>query len=191
VSITIRDATPADIPAITTIYRDAVLCGTASFELDPPDEAEMLGRFEAIRKQDYPYIVAEEDDGRIAGYAYANAFRTRPAYRWSVEDSVYIDPAAQGRGIGRALLARLIDTTERQGFRQMFAVIGGSHHAASIRLHEALGFELVGVMKGSGYKHGRWLDTVIMQIGLGDGQSTVPDTENYPGTLYRATFDSA
>lgn len=181
----IRDAALSDIPAITAIYRHAVLHGTASFELDPPDEAEMDRRMTAVLEPGYPYIVAETEDGRVAGYAYANAFRTRPAYRWSVENSVYVDPAMQGSGIGRALMAELLDRCERAGFRQVIAVIGGSAHKASIRLHESLGFEMIGTFTGSGYKFGRWLDTVLMQKALNGGDTAPPDENAFPGTLYR------
>src|SRR4029079_3052915 len=123
----IRTATAADIAAITGIYRPAVLQGTASFELEPPDEPEMLRRFKAITECCYPYFVAELD-GRVVGYAYANAYRTRPGYRFTVEDSIYIAPEAQGRGIGRVLLEALIDTSTAKGFRLMVAVIGDSRH---------------------------------------------------------------
>jgi len=190
-SFSIRDAALSDIPAITAIYRHAVLHGTASFELDPPDEAEMGQRLQAVLTPGYPYIVAEAEDGTIAGYAYANAFRTRPAYRWTVENSVYIDPAMQGRGIGKALMVDLLDRTEKAGFRQVIAVIGGSAHKASIRLHESLGFEMIGTFKGSGFKFGRWLDTVLMQKALNGGDDTLPDETAFPGTLYRPKTETA
>lgn len=181
---TIRDATSSDIEAITAIYRHAVLTGTASFELDPPGEADMLARYEAISKAGYPYIVADAGGGRLAGYAYAGAYRPRPAYRWSVENSVYIEPQMQGRGIGKALMAELLRRVEALGFRQVIAVIGGSQHKASIALHESLGFEPVGVFKGSGFKFGQWLDTVLMQKSLNGGDATLPDETAFPGTLY-------
>ena len=183
-ALTIRDATPADLPAITAIYRHAVLTGTASFELDPPDEAEMRGRYDAMRASGYPYAVALTGDGRFAGYAYANAFRTRPAYRWSVENSVYVDPAMQGQGVGKALMIDLLARTEALGFRQMIAVIGGSAHKASIGLHESLGFITIGTFRASGFKFGQWLDTVLMQKALNGGSATPPDESSYPGTLY-------
>ncbi len=181
----LRPATPADIPAITAIYRDAVLHGTASYELDPPDEAEMAARHAAITGQGYPFDVAEGHDGAMLGYAYASAFRARPAYRWSVEDSVYLAPSAQGRGIGKVLLSHLLDACDDKGFRQMIAVIGWARHAASIRLHESLGFTHIGVFAGSGFKNGKWLDTVLMQKALGDGDRSDPDPDSYPGTLWR------
>lgn len=182
---TLRPFQTDDIPAITAIYRDAVLHGTASYELDPPDETEMGQRFGAMVAQGYPAIIAAGADGEVLGYAYANAFRARPAYRWSVEDSVYVAPAAKGRRIGSRLLERLVHDSEALGFRQMIAVIGGARHAASIRLHERAGFHHIGVFAGSGYKHGHWLDTVLMQRSLGSGANADPDPDAFPGTLYR------
>lgn len=170
---TVRPATEADIPAITSVYRPAVLEGTASFELEPPDEAEMHRRYTAVVSAGYPYFVAEVD-GAVRGYAYANAYRTRPAYRFTVEDSIYIDPAMQGKGIGRLLLTALIDTTTAKGFRLMVAVIGDSRQHASITLHRNLGFTFCGTIHSVGYKFGRWLDSVIMERRLGDGDATPP-----------------
>lgn len=170
----VRPAVLTDIPAITAIYGDAVLHGTASYELDPPSEAEMVERFEKIIARGLPYLAAESD-GKIAGYAYAGPFRERPAYRYIVEDSVYIDPAFKGRGIGRKLLDRLVEEVRALGYRQMIAVIGdGTNHPASVRPHEAAGFTRSGTIAGSGFKHGRWLDTVIMQIALNGGTDTLP-----------------
>lgn len=179
----LRDATSADLPAITEIYRDSVLNGTASYEITPPDQAEMTSRFEGIKAKGYPYIAAESEDGTLLGYAYASAFRTRPAYRWLVEDSIYLAPEARGLGIGRALLRELLTRCEALGFRQMVAVIGGAS-AASVALHRGLGFELTGTLKGTGFKHGQWLDTVLMQIALGEGTLTNPDPNAYPGSLF-------
>ena len=172
-SLTVRPAAADDIPAITAIYRPAVLTGTASFEVDPPDAAEMLRRFEAIIAAGYPYFVAELD-GRVAGYAYASAYRTRPGYRFTVEDSVYIAPDAQGKGVGRALLERVIGKCRDDGFRLMIAVIGDTANFASITLHRRLGFRFCGTIHSVGYKFGRWLDTVLMQKPLGRGASTAP-----------------
>jgi len=172
-SVTIRPATPADIPAITRIYEHAVRHGTASFELEAPDEAEMLRRMRALVDGGFPYIAAEVD-GLLAGYAYAGPYRPRRAYRFSVEDSIYIDPGAQRRGVGRALLAHLIEACERRGFRQMVAVIGDSAQTPSIELHRALGFRMVGTVENVGYKFGRWLDSVNMQRALGPGATTKP-----------------
>ena len=170
---TLRPATPADIAAITAIYRPAVLTGTASFELEPPGVDEMLRRFRAITEAGYPYVVAELD-GRVAGYAYVNAYRTRPGYRFAVENSVYIAPDAQGKGIGRALLDRLITTCRDDGFRLMIAVIGDSANFASISLHRRAGFRFCGTIHSVGYKFGRWLDSVIMELPLGEGDTSAP-----------------
>ena len=169
----LRAATAADIPAITAIYAHAVLHGTASFELEPPDEAEMLRRMMALLQGGFPYLVAEHA-GRVAGYAYAGLYRTRPAYRFTLEDSVYIDPALQRRGVGRALLYRLVLESEARGFRQMIAIIGDSAQTSSIELHRNAGFALVGTMAHVGFKFGRWLDTVVMQRALGKGATRVP-----------------
>lgn len=183
-SFTIRPATPADLPFITEIYRESVLNGIASYEITPPSEHEMTSRFSAITSQDYPYTAAISEDGSLLGYAYGSAFRTRPAYRWIVEDSIYLAPAARGKGVGKALLADLIERATALGFRQMVAVVGGAH-PASVALHRSAGFEETGLLKGTGYKHGRWLDTMIMQRQLGEGKTTEPDPSVYPGTLFR------
>ncbi|MGB3720860.1 MAG: GNAT family N-acetyltransferase [Proteobacteria bacterium] len=169
----IRPATPEDIPAITEIYRPAVLTGTASFELEPPSVDEMRRRFETITSGGYPYLVAEHE-GAVIGYSYASAYRTRPGYRFSVEDSVYVVEGQQGKGVGRALLSRLIEECTARGYRQMVAIIGDSAQWASIGLHRKLGFTFVGTLHSIGYKHGRWLDTVIMQRTLGEGDCTPP-----------------
>ena len=169
----IRAAGPADIQVITQIYDHAVRHGTASFEIEPPDEAEMKRRFESLTHGGFPYLAAEVD-GVVAGYAYAGAYRARPAYRWTVEDSVYVAPAAYRRGIGRALLDRLIADSTSRGFHQMIAVIGDSAQTASIELHRAAGFRLVGTIENVGFKFGRWHDSVIMQRPLGPGAATSP-----------------
>jgi phosphinothricin acetyltransferase len=169
----IRTATAADIPAITAIYAHAVFFGTASFEIDPPDETEMGERFRTLAAGGFPYLVAATDAG-IAGYAYAGLYRTRVAYRNTLEDSVYLDPRFHRRGIGRALLDRLMTESEARGFRQMIAVIGDSAQAGSIALHRAAGFRMVGTFEAVGHKFGRWLDTVLMQRALGDGATTAP-----------------
>jgi phosphinothricin acetyltransferase len=170
----IRPALEADLPAITKIYEHAVLHGTATFELTPPDLAEMTRRFRALTDGGFPYLVAELD-GRVGGYAYAGPYRPRPAYRFSVEDSIYVDPHAQRRGVGRVLLEHLIEECERRDFRQMIAVIGDSAQAPSIELHRALGFRMIGAVENVGYKFGRWLDSVNMQRALGAGATTKPD----------------
>jgi phosphinothricin acetyltransferase len=172
-SPTLRPATADDIPAITAIYRPAVLTGTASFEVEPPGEAEMLRRFEAITEAGYPYLVAEIDN-RVAGYAYASAYRTRPGYRFTVENSVYVAADAQGMGVGRALLDRLIAICRDEGFRLMIAVIGDSANFASITLHRRAGFRFCGTIHSVGYKFGRWLDSVIMELPLGAGDTSTP-----------------
>ncbi|PWV98286.1 phosphinothricin acetyltransferase [Hoeflea marina] len=179
----IRDCRPADLPAITAIYAESVETGVASYELVAPDLAEMTRRHSAIVADGYPYVVAE-DGGTIIGYAYASAFRTRPAYRWLVEDSIYLAAAAQGRGTGSALLAELLARCAGLGFRQMLAVIGGAH-PASVAVHRKAGFVDAGLIHATGYKHGRWLDTALMQIALGEGSTTDPEMQSYPGTLFR------
>ena len=172
-SLSIRAATPADLPAITRIYAHAVIHGTASFELEPPDEAEMGRRMRALLDGRFPYLAAEAG-GELLGYAYAGHYRTRPAYRFTVEDSIYIAPQAQRRGVGRALLDRLIVESTARGFRQMLAVIGDSANAAPIELHRVAGFRMVGVYENVGYKFDRWLDSVLMQRALGPGATTKP-----------------
>lgn len=172
--LSIRDATTDDLETITGIYRHHVLTGLASFELTPPSVEQMRERFQALSAGGYPYLVAE-DAGELAGYAYAGPYRPRPAYRGTVENSVYVAPDRGGRGIGQALLERLIEAAAAAGFRQMVAIIGDSDNAASIALHRRCGFGDVGVLTGVGYKFDRWVDTVIMQRSLGDGAATPPD----------------
>jgi len=172
-AIPIRPAQPRDLAAITRIYDHAVRHGTASFEIEPPDEREMARRYEALRAGGYPYLVAELD-GAIVGYAYAGPYRARAAYRWSVEDTIYVAPSSQRRGIGRALLERLIADAEAGGFRQMIAVIGDSANASSIELHRAAGFRMVGTFDNVGFRFGRWLDSVLMQRPLGTGATAMP-----------------
>jgi L-amino acid N-acyltransferase YncA len=169
----IRPATLADIPAITRIYAHAVEYGTASFELDPPDETEMSRRMNELLSRNFPYLVAELG-GAVAGYAYAGPYRARPAYRFTVENSVYVASDAHRRGVGKALLEELIEASAKRGFRLMIAVIGDSKQAASIAVHEATGFKHVGVFENIGYKFDRWLDTVLMQRALGPGATTPP-----------------
>lgn len=184
--LTIRPATEADLPAIAAIYADAVLTGTASYELEPPSLDEMATRFSGVSCAGYPYLAAD-DGGRILGYAYAGPFRPRPAYRFAVEDSIYVDPAAKGRGIGRALLVALIEASTALGFRQMIAVIGdGRPDSPSVILHERLGFRHAGRLQGSGYKFGRWLDTVFMQLDMNGGTATVPDAGSFPERRFRS-----
>jgi L-amino acid N-acyltransferase YncA len=172
-SLEIRPAVVADLPAITEIYADAVREGTATFELVRPDLAEMTRRFQALTDAGFPYLVAILE-GNVAGYAYAGPYRPRPAYRFTVENSVYLRPAVHRRGIGYQLLQRLIAECEARGFRQMIAVIGDSANAGSIGVHSRCGFQMIGTHPNVGLKFGRWLDTVMMQLELGEGASTVP-----------------
>jgi phosphinothricin acetyltransferase len=161
----IREARDDDVVAIQSIYAHHVLHGLGTFETDPPDEAEMRSRWRQITAAGFPYLVAVED-GIVAGYAYVNYFRTRAAYRQTVEDSIYVAPAAMGRGVGRALLVALIERCSTLELQQMLAVIGDSGNVASIGLHAACGFEPVGTMKSVGRKFDRWVDVVIMQRAL-------------------------
>jgi L-amino acid N-acyltransferase YncA len=172
-ALEIRPTNAADLPAITEIYEHAVLHGTATFELTPPDLAEMTRRFDALVTGGFPYFVAVLD-GRVIGYAYAGPYRPRPAYRFTVENSVYLEPAIHRRGIGLQLMQRLIAECTARGFRQMIAVIGDSANAGSIGVHTRCGFQMIGTHPNVGLKFGRWLDTVMMQLPLGDGASTVP-----------------
>jgi L-amino acid N-acyltransferase YncA len=171
----IRPAVAADLPAITEIYGHAVRHGTATFELIPPDLAEMTRRFGALMDGGFPYLVAWLE-GHVVGYAYAGAHRPRPAYRFTVENSVYLRPAIHRRGIGMQLLQRLIAESEARSYRQMIAVIGDSANAGSIGVHIRTGFRLIGTHPDVGFKFGRWLDTVMMQRPLGDGGNTLPVT---------------
>jgi len=169
----VRAACVDDVPRIAAIYGHHVLTGSASFELVAPDAAEMLRRFVEITGQGYPYLAALEA-GRLVGYAYASAFRTRPAYRLTVENSVYLDPAEQRRGIGRLLLEALVAECTARGYRQMVAVIGDSANTASIALHTRCGFAHAGLLPATGWKFGRWVDSVLMQRALGAGARTAP-----------------
>lgn len=172
-ALEIRPAAEPDLPAITAIYDHAVRHGTATFELVPPDLAEMTRRFNALMDGGFPYFVAELDE-RVVGYAYAGAYRPRPAYRFTVENSIYLDPAIHRRGIGLELMQRLIIECEARGFRQMIAVIGDSANAGSVGVHRRCGFQMVGTHPDVGFKFGRWLDTVMMQRPLGEGATTLP-----------------
>ncbi|OWQ88757.1 GNAT family N-acetyltransferase [Roseateles aquatilis] len=169
----IRPSLEGDIAAIQQIYEHAVLHGTGTFETDVPDRAEMTRRRTEVLSRSLPYLVAERD-GQVLGYAYANYFRPRLAYRYFVEDSIYLSPQAQGQGVGRLLLAELIARCEAAGARQMVAVIGDSQNLGSIGVHRSLGFEQSGLMKAAGWKFGKWLDVVLMQRQLGQGDTTSP-----------------
>jgi phosphinothricin acetyltransferase len=166
--LVIRDACEADLADIQRIYAHHVTHGFGSFEEVPPDFTDIAARFAAHRAGGFPYLAAEAE-GRVCGYAYAAPFRPRSAYRHTLEDSVYVDPATTGRGVGRALLQGLIDLCTDRGYRQMVAVIGDSGNHASIGLHAALGFERAGSLHAVGFKHGRWVDVVMMQRALGGG----------------------
>jgi L-amino acid N-acyltransferase YncA len=172
-TVTVRRAALADIPAITRIYTHAVDHGTASFELTAPDEGEMTRRFNELTTGGFPYLVAVID-GAVVGYAYAGPYRARPAYRFTVENSVYVAHDSHRRGVGKALLEALIEASTEKGFRLMVAVIGDSNQVASIGLHEAAGFKHAGVFENIGYKFDRWLDSVLMQRALGPGASKPP-----------------
>ncbi|GAB2489760.1 GNAT family N-acetyltransferase [Comamonas humi] len=169
----IRASTAADIPHITRIYAHHVLHGTGSFETDPPSESDMAQRRSDVLARDLPYLVAEQD-GQVLGFAYANWFKPRPAYRFSAEDSIYVDADAQGLGLGRLLLQALLAQAEAGGVRKMIAVIGDSANQGSVGLHAALGFAHVGTMKSVGWKFGQWRDVVLMEKTLGAGDTTAP-----------------
>jgi L-amino acid N-acyltransferase YncA len=171
--LVIRASREGDLAAITSIYRHHVLHGVASFEDIPPEPGELAQRRRKILTAELPYFVAERS-GRVLGYCYASRYRTRSAYRYTLEDSIYIDAAEVGRGIGRALLSTLIQRCSELGYRQMVAVIGGSDQWPSIRLHEALGFTRTGLLPALGFKFGSWVDIVLMQRALGPGATTPP-----------------
>ena len=169
----VRNATEQDRDALAAIYGDAVLHGFGTFEETPPSPDEMAARMRNILGRGLPYLVAEEA-GRILGFAYAGPFRPRPGYRFAAEDSVYVAPDATGRGVGRAVLGRVVEACEALGLRQLVAVIGDSGNAGSIGLHRSLGFEDAGVGKSLGFKHGRWVDIVWMRKPLNGGDATLP-----------------
>jgi L-amino acid N-acyltransferase YncA len=179
----LRDSRAEDIPALTRIYAHSVRHGLASFELEPPDAAEMARRREAVLAGGYPHLLATDAAGEVLGYAYASAYRSRPAYRFAVENSVYVAPEAGRRGIGRALLPALVARCTAAGFRLMVAVIGDSGNAASIGLHAGCGFRHAGLLPAVGWKHGRWVDSVLMTLPLGEGAAAPPrgETANAPG----------
>ena len=172
----IRARTDADMARITEIYNHHVLHGASSWELTPPDEAEMLTRAQTLKDAGYPYLVAEID-GRVVGYAYAGAYRPRPAYRNTVEHSIYIDDGVRRGGIGKRLLEELIEICTELGFRQMIAIVGDAENRQSIAFHEKMGFTHVGHVKNIGYKCGRWMDQIILQRPLGPGADTPPSRD--------------
>jgi L-amino acid N-acyltransferase YncA len=176
-AVVVRDASEQDMAAIQAIYADEVLHGLATFEEAPPGVTDMLARRASVLALGLPYLAAELD-GRIVGYSYATGYRPRPAYRYTVEDSVYVAAGMQGRGIGRALLSALIARCEAGPWRQMVAVIGNSGNAGSIALHRQHGFRVVGTFEAVGFKLGRWVDTLLMQRPLGPGGETLPQQDH-------------
>jgi phosphinothricin acetyltransferase len=168
-TFTLRPATEADMESVQRIYGDHVAHGLASFEEAPPSVEEMLARFRALKGRSFPYIVAEQEN-KICGYSYAGPYRTRSAYRFTIENSVYVDRACSGQGIGRALLSALILECKKGPWRQMIAIIGNSGNSASIALHKSLGFRMVGTLREVGFKHDQWVDTVLMQRCLTPGR---------------------
>lgn len=172
--VRVRDAETGDLPAVQAIYGHHVRHGLASFEEEPPSLDEIGRRFAAVHAAGLPYLAAEAPDGNVIGYAYAGQYRPRPGYRFSLEDSVYVAPGGEGRGVGRALLSELLARCTGLGYRQMVAIIGDSANLASIRLHESQGFAMMGTLRSIGFKHGRWVDSVLMQRALGEGDDTLP-----------------
>lgn len=172
-TLLIRPSDAADLPQITAIYGWNVQNGTGTFELEAPDMAEMTRRRDDVLSKDLPWLVAERE-GQVLGYAYANHFRPRKAYRFCLEDSIYLAREAQGQGVGKLLLAELLSRCEARGARQMLAVIGDSKNAGSIGVHKALGFEQTGLIRSAGWKFDRWLDVVMMQRALGVGDTATP-----------------
>lgn len=170
----LREASVADLAAMRLIYAHHVLHGTASFEIVPPSLEEFERRFQSVRDSGLPWVVAELE-GRLLGYAYATSYRPRAAYRFTVEDSVYVEKSAQRRGVGRALLSAVIEGATRAGKRQMVAVVGDSGNHGSVALHERLGFRRVGTFAALGFKFGRWLDCVLLQRSLGEGSTSLPE----------------
>lgn len=178
----IRSVQIGDIETITEIYREQVLHGTASFELTPVGFDEMKARVGALTSKGFPYLVLEIE-GAVIGYAYAGPYRTRPAYRWAVENSIYVHEGARGKGYGKHLLNALIKECADKGFRQMIAVIGDSANKGSIGVHKSCGFEMVGTFKSVGWKHEQWLDTVLMQLKLGEGDTAPATQDSFVGKL--------
>jgi phosphinothricin acetyltransferase len=179
--VLVREATHDDMDVIQSIYAHYVLRTTASFEEVPPTVTQMRARFDAVRGQNLPYLVAEIDN-EVLGYCYAHPFRPRSAYRYTIENSVYVAPFVVRQGIGQALMAELIKRCTALDYRQMIAVIGDSANLSSIALHRRMGFRQEGVLRGVGLKFGRWMDVVIMHRALGDANAAPPHGDN-PGTM--------
>ena len=175
----IRPSRDSDMAALTAVYAHHVLHGTGTFETEPPGVPEMSARRADVLSKGLPYLVAELD-GELAGFAYGNWFKPRPAYRYSVEDSIYLAPGLQRQGLGRALLAELLARFEAAGIRKVMAIVGDSANAGSVGLHLALGFAQVGVIEDCGWKFGAWRDIVILQKTLGEGSATPPQQESTP-----------
>jgi L-amino acid N-acyltransferase YncA len=174
-TITIRPALESDLPQALAIYGHHVLHGLASFEEQPPELTDFTARWQAIVEKNLPYVVAVTEAGNLVGYAYAGPYRARPAYRYSVENSVYVAPDAARQGLGKKLLSRVIEDCEKLGHvRQMIAIIGNSGNDGSIGLHAHLGFEMIGTLKSVGFKHGGWVDTVMMQRAINKGDTVLP-----------------
>lgn len=174
-SAIVRPSVDADMTAITRIYAHHVLNGTGTFETSPPSEADMRTRRADVLGKNLPWLVIETN-GHIAGFAYANWFKPRPAYRFSVEDSIYMSQEATGKGLGKQLMNELLIQLERRGVRKVMAVIGDSANVGSVGLHRSVGFEQAGLIQSCGWKFGRWLDIVLMQKAIGDGDRTPPDS---------------
>ena len=172
---TIRPSRDSDLPAITAIYTHHVLNGTGTFETTPPTEGEMAARRADVLAKGLPYLIAE-DDGQVLGFAYCQWFKPRPAYRFSAEDSIYLHPDAGGKGLGKALLTELARQAQASGIRKLIAVIGDSNNAGSVGVHRSLGFTPAGMFKSCGWKFGKWLDIVLMEKSLGEGDTTPPET---------------
>ncbi len=170
----LREATTADIPAITAIYAHHVRHGTGTFEEEPPGEADMAARIAKVQRAGCAWLVAVDEGGQVLGYGYYAPFRERSAYRFTAEDSIYVRDDIRGQGVGKARVAALLDHAEARGIRQMIAVIGDSENIGSIGLHLSLGFRKIGVLKAVGMKFGRWVDVVQMQKSLGEGERTLP-----------------
>lgn len=170
----IRPSSDPDLPQIAAIYAHHVLHGTGTFETDPPSPADMADRRADVLAKGLPYLVAEED-GKVLGFAYCQWFKPRPAYRFSAEDSIYLHPDAAGKGLGKLLLAELARQAEAAGIRKLIAVIGDSSNARSVGVHRAAGFTAVGTLKSCGWKFGEWLDIVLMEKTLGEGDTTPPE----------------
>jgi L-amino acid N-acyltransferase YncA len=171
--LTIRPSTDQDVPAVTAIYGHHVLHGTGTFETTPPTEPDMAARRADVLAKGLPYLVAERG-GQVLGFAYCQWFKPRPAYRFSAEDSIYLHAGAAGQGVGKQLLSALVQEAEAAGLRKLIAVIGDSANAGSVGVHRALGFEHAGVIRSCGWKFGRWLDIVLMEKALGDGDRSAP-----------------